>query len=277
MGAAGSGGRESRSACSGCRIACGGCWAGLVTAKPSKAPEEQKAIRWVWHGGLPMLTTDVTEGGLPNYVGLINQDEMSFGSVQLRMETWPNYRIGSSIWPSGALLGKALAEGLPGLPEVRGKHVAELGAGPGIPGLVSAKLGAASVTMTDLVELVPLMRKNIELNGLEGNCFADTLDWTMSSDSPLSVSNRGKAGEGPLDVVLGADIVYFEEQEPLMDAIDALMAPRHTILVLAYKERTGADRAYLNERILPRLEEVTRTDYEAGDVGQCEIYVGRMR
>lgn len=41
----------------------------------------------------------------------------------------------------------------------------ELGSGPGLAGLLVAKLGA-QVLMTDIGKVLPLIRENIQLNGL---------------------------------------------------------------------------------------------------------------
>eukprot|EP00411_Alexandrium_monilatum_P121325 CAMPEP_0175642130 /NCGR_PEP_ID=MMETSP0097-20121207/5108_1 /TAXON_ID=311494 /ORGANISM="Alexandrium monilatum, Strain CCMP3105" /LENGTH=247 /DNA_ID=CAMNT_0016947909 /DNA_START=1 /DNA_END=740 /DNA_ORIENTATION=+ len=240
-----------------CWGAFGACWRGGATGKPPGGGAREAAAgagkhgkRFVWHGGLPMVCDDVAEGGLPSYVGMVQRDEVPLGGLTLQVETWPDYRIGSSYWPSGVLLAHALAAGAPGLPEVRGRHVAELGAGPGLPGLACGLLGAASVTLTDRAELVPLLERNLELNGLRDGCRAEALDWTWASRSPLAAAHR--AG-GALEVLLAADVVYFEEQDPLLDALLALMQPGLTVLVLAYRERTPMDRSYLNERVLPRL------------------------
>jgi len=266
-----------------CGCVCRGCFAGLGTSKPEKKREG----RWVYHGGMPMLTDDPFEGGLPGYVGAIKVESMVFGRVALQVETWPDYRIGSMHWPSGRLLAQAIGErAWPDvLPSCEGLSVAELGSGPGLPALVCAKLGARSVALTDLVELVPLMDKNVDLNGLRGVCTCETLDWLDAASSPLAAANRG--AQGPLDILLAADVVYVEEQEPLLGAMVALMAPGHTRLVLAYINRSPADRVYLNTRILPRLEDVRqcvlgtntdpdleRTSHYGKDI---ELYVGRLK
>ena len=73
-------------------------------------------------------------------------------------------------------------------------------------------------------------------------------------------------------MLLAADVIYFEEQDPLVQALDELMSSE-TLLLLAYKERTVADRQYLEEVILPHLE-VERMDYRS-ERGVCEIYMGR--
>ena len=87
-----------------------------------------------------MWTTDVTEGGLPGYIGCVEREEMNFGVVQLVVETWPEYRIGSSHWPSGRLLAKALSDPAVSdfFPVVAGRHIAELGAGSDWEGLCLA-------------------------------------------------------------------------------------------------------------------------------------------
>eukprot|EP00929_Paragymnodinium_shiwhaense_P006785 TRINITY_DN110744_c0_g1_i1.p1 TRINITY_DN110744_c0_g1~~TRINITY_DN110744_c0_g1_i1.p1 ORF type:complete len:277 (-),score=54.84 TRINITY_DN110744_c0_g1_i1:8-838(-) len=249
-----------------------------VTSVPADGSEELPQQRFVWHGGMPMLVTNPFEGGLPQYVGLVERETMHFGPLVLEVETWPDYRIGSMHWPSGRLLARILAEGaLPDvMPPLAGRRIAELGAGPGLPSLVCGKLGAKSVTLTDLVELVPLMEKNIRLNALDASCSADTLDWLKADKSSLAAANC-RDTDGPLDIVLAADVVYVEEQEPLMGALLALMEPMHTWLVLAYLNRNPGDREYLNTRILPRLDSVRSAVYSTAEDGATEIYVGRLR
>lgn len=77
---------------------------------------------------------------------------------------------------------------------------------------------------------------------------------------------------GLKDFLLAADVIYFEEQDPLVNALQELLSPE-TLLLLAYRERTPADRQYLEEVILPKLE-AERIDYRT-ERGCCEIYMGR--
>ncbi len=46
---------------------------------------------------------------------------------------------------------------------MKGKRAIELGAGPGLGGMAFALLGA-DVLLTDLVDIVPLIRKNVDAN-----------------------------------------------------------------------------------------------------------------
>mmetsp|Transcript_46620 Transcript_46620/g.110867 ORF Transcript_46620/g.110867 Transcript_46620/m.110867 type:complete len:281 (-) Transcript_46620:104-946(-) len=247
---------------------------------PQTSEKSGGGLRLVYHGGLPILAPadEAVQGGLPGYCGLIKRDMLQFGDCSLHIETWPDYRIGAVHWPSGRLLARALAEGaLPEvLPSVEGCSVVELGAGPGLPGLVAASLKATSVVLTDYAELVPLAERNVELNGLEASCSAEALDWFGAEASKLSVRSRAAAELPPLDIVLAADVVYVEEQEPLVSALLALMSPGHTQLVLAYKNRTLPDREYLNERILPRLSGLKTGIFGTAEDGETELYVGML-
>ena len=46
---------------------------------------------------------------------------------------------------------------------VKGKRAIELGAGPGLGGMAFALLGA-EVLLTDLADIIPLIRKNVDAN-----------------------------------------------------------------------------------------------------------------
>ena len=80
---------------------------------------------------------------------------------------------------------------------VKGRRVAELGAGRALPGLVAAFVGA-HVTLTDAsVEAVSAMTASIESNAsLEGRARAARYDWA-SEEAPCQV-----------DVVIGSDLVF---------------------------------------------------------------------
>ena len=70
---------------------------------------------------------------------------------------------------------------------VAGRRVLELGAGTGVLGSLCAKLGAASVTVTDLATSVPLIELNLSLNfGCAPQSSSDAFDATQCEDHVMS-------------------------------------------------------------------------------------------
>lgn len=251
-------------------------------------------------------SSDHLSAGLPGYCGLVERKNLMGFSIEL----WPQFRIGGSLWPSGALLARFLCEeqelikaavsSVRPRTNQKGLAVLELGAGVGLPSFVAARdLGARNVVLTDVADLVGLLQKNIQLNFGEITSNVDpgvkitsgdgdedvamalpqrrvaahTLDWAVCEGwvrrdaaptplAPISVrEDVGAAISGvpawaleDFDLVMGTDIVYAEEQEPLIDAIDFFFQNDTTkFFLLGYRERSVADREYLEERILPRF------------------------
>jgi hypothetical protein len=76
--------------------------------------------------------------------------------------------------------------------------VLELGAGTGLCGLMVAKATSANVLLTDLPELLGLMKDNLQRNHpYQSNVEARTLQW----------GNKADYQGAPYNVILGADIV----------------------------------------------------------------------
>ncbi|CAE7337248.1 CaMKMT, partial [Symbiodinium necroappetens] len=106
------------------------------------------------------------------------------------------------VWPSAAALGALLA-GRPQL--VEDKRVAELGAGLGLCGLVSAAVGARTVLLLDrepralhcAVASAELGKLAVQEVGAACGVQAAVYDW----DAPQSF------GE-PVDVILAAEVLY---------------------------------------------------------------------
>eukprot|EP00878_Enallax_costatus_P041852 GHUV01048754.1.p1 GENE.GHUV01048754.1~~GHUV01048754.1.p1 ORF type:complete len:161 (+),score=36.81 GHUV01048754.1:259-741(+) len=72
--------------------------------------------------------------------------------------------VGACAWEGEMLLAAYLVASIP-RHRYQGMRVIELGSGPGLAGLLVAKLGA-HVTITDIAKVLPLIRENIHLNGL---------------------------------------------------------------------------------------------------------------
>ena len=67
------------------------------------------------------------------------------------------------VWPGATATARWLCDRDRGR-WLENKHVLELGSGTGLLGLVAARLGAASVTLTDLPSELDLLRANVALN-----------------------------------------------------------------------------------------------------------------
>ena len=97
--------------------------------------------------------------------------------------------FGDEVWPGAAALAQALAPNGVFAGAVRGKRVLELGAGGGLPGLVCAASGAASVVLSDLPEALPRLRRGIRQNDL-ANVVVKALDWRSGVCHPLFADYR---------------------------------------------------------------------------------------
>lgn len=146
--------------------------------------------------------------------------------------------------------------------------ILEIGAGVGLPGIAAAKCGAASyVSVTDRADLLALAQQNVELNGVGDVVKVQELDWFDVAGSDVL--------RDEFDIVIGADIVYWEEQDPLMHCLKDLLKPS-TIFVLAYRNRTELDKQYLDDTILPNFE-YRKIDYATPDDVCCEIYICKLK
>lgn len=110
---------------------------------------------------------------------------------------------GLLLWESAV----ALAQELQHRPEIfAGRHVLELGAGVGLPGLVARSLGAKVLQTDKAEEALSLAALNEQENGLSGvQRFA--ADWTRWSHLRK------------YDVILGADILYETSMHGALAAI----------------------------------------------------------
>jgi nicotinamide N-methyltransferase len=100
------------------------------------------------------------------------------------------------VWPGATATARWLCDRDRGR-WLENKHVLELGSGTGLLGLVAARLGAASVTLTDLPSELDLLRANVALNSI-GGFVADARrasgvgrrDWNAAAHRPSASSFR---------------------------------------------------------------------------------------
>jgi predicted nicotinamide N-methyase len=158
----------------------------------------------------------------------------------LTIKQQPHKGIAHQVWHAGLFL----AEFLSGYPTKENathwwtnKRVVELGAGTGIPGLLLATKGA-EVTLTDLPPVIPLLDWNIQRNShlfpSSHSCRAQPLAW-------------GEAHEHiskPIDVVVAADVVYWEcNFAPLVHTLVDICS-EETIVFISWQKRRKADKYF---------------------------------
>ena len=108
---------------------------------------------------------------------------------------------GDIVWPAGLALTRMLAH-CPSF--VADKMVLELGAGLGAVGLTAADGGATAVVLTDYdTNVLDLAMKGAVHNGVDARVATSQMDWSLESvPTPEG---------GPFDLVVGADILYDQQ------------------------------------------------------------------
>lgn len=109
----------------------------------------------------------------------------------------------------------------------RGKSVLELGAGCGYIGIVAAKMGGV-VTVTDRIDHIQHLQRNVEMNGLEYSMRVAELEWAepMAADVPAH-----------FDWILASDCVYEEDSHrPLAQTLETFCRPDGATVVLISQE-----------------------------------------
>merc|ERR1712196_624077 len=109
---------------------------------------------------------------------------------------------GSRVWGSAYVL----AEHLQRLAGLKGARVVELGAGPGLVGLVAAALGANVVLTDHVVAVLELLRNNTARNEAVTRAAAGSVQVM-----PLKWNHQphveGILAQGPVDYILAADVL----------------------------------------------------------------------
>lgn len=130
---------------------------------------------------------------------------------------------GQVVWPVSIFLSWFIVQ----RPELfRGRAVLEVGAGCGLPGLVAARVGAASVVLTDGSDVVMrLLQRQVAHHGNTGKVTAHKLEW--GNEAALNDCVGACSGEGVgarPSVVIGADVVCWPAcVVPLLESCKALL------------------------------------------------------
>ncbi|KAI0818479.1 putative methyltransferase-domain-containing protein [Trametes gibbosa] len=164
---------------------------------------------------------------------------------------------------------------------LKAAHVVELGAGTGLLAVVLSPF-ARHYTVTDIEDLVPLIRKNIARNlshpptspskskgphspsSANSNVTAIALDWVEIRNATPAL-RRKLAPEEPADLILVVDCIYHPSLiPPLLSTIDCLAVPGQTA-VLVVVELRAED--VVREFLQGWLELSSAGDWEIWSIG----------
>jgi 2-polyprenyl-3-methyl-5-hydroxy-6-metoxy-1,4-benzoquinol methylase len=164
--------------------------------------------------------------------------DIEFFENTLRIEQDVSGELGGTVWDASLMMLKFFESDLENFPlgHWRGKKVLELGSGTGVLSICLALL-QADVVATDLEVLLPLMKKNFELNHCDPN-RCKVLRWG---------DDRAVFGdEEKFDYIILADCIaplYSEHYPALMDTLERRIA-KDGVLLIAHELRSIEDRAF---------------------------------
>ncbi|AJT02485.1 hypothetical protein H749_YJM195N00305 [Saccharomyces cerevisiae YJM195] len=195
----------------------------------------------------------------------LGQTDLSFGGKLLPAlkicEDGGESGCGGKVWIAGELLceyileksvNHLLSKTVNGTKQF--KKVLELGSGTGLVGLCVGLLekntfhDGTKVYVTDIDKLIPLLKRNIELDEVQYEVLARELWW----GEPLSADfspQEGAMQANNVDLVLAADCVYLEEAFPLLEKtlLDLTHCINPPVILMAYKKRRKADKHFFNK------------------------------
>eukprot|EP01122_Echinamoeba_exundans_P002094 TRINITY_DN12057_c0_g1_i1.p1 TRINITY_DN12057_c0_g1~~TRINITY_DN12057_c0_g1_i1.p1 ORF type:complete len:214 (-),score=23.58 TRINITY_DN12057_c0_g1_i1:35-676(-) len=154
---------------------------------------------------------------------------------------------GTKLWSSSLFMSAWLDKNKSKF-KLEGRKVLELGCGCGLGGF-SFMLRGANVTLTDVEELMPLLKANVS-----ANFSSEEMKEMKSQVLPFYWgTDPSKAGlEPPYDYIIGADIVYKADLvEPLVQSMLQL-SDESTQIIIALEPRDPI----VFEQFINRCEEV---------------------
>uniref|UniRef100_A0A0W0EZ17 Cmp dcmp deaminase family n=1 Tax=Moniliophthora roreri TaxID=221103 RepID=A0A0W0EZ17_MONRR len=144
-------------------------------------------------------------------------------------------------------------------------HVMELGAGTGLLSIALSPL-VKHYTVTDIDALIPLIKKNVQLNipnDSDSNITVSALDWlVLQSASPSSRRANFQFDSPPIDVLLVVDCIYHPSLLPsLVETMNFLAVPERTVALVVVELRAeDVIREFLQLWIDKECWEVWRVD-----------------
>jgi hypothetical protein len=161
----------------------------------------------------------------------------------LGLKTWGTAFLVAKALPS--IASQHLSHLLPAASSRNDLEVLELGSGTGLLGLSAASLLPATVTLTDLPEILPNLQKNVDSNAWiaesrGGAAYAEALDWTHYT------AHAAASAPDTYPLVMAADPLYSPSHPGwLVPAVDSHLstAPGARVL-LAWPLRDRSTRGW---------------------------------
>ncbi|KAF5361918.1 hypothetical protein D9756_002627 [Leucocoprinus leucothites] len=158
---------------------------------------------------------------------------------------------GSVIWHASLDFARSILQQahlpIPGslfdFEKLKQQHVFELGAGTGVLSILLSSL-CRKYTATDILELIPLIQKNIDMN-ISGaspnptNTCAQTLDWIELKNTPPHRRRALFPVDDAIDLLLVVDCIYHPSLLPaLIETMDYLASPNQTAVLVVSELRS---------------------------------------
>jgi predicted nicotinamide N-methyase len=136
-------------------------------------------------------------------------------------------------WPGAQLLAAYLAAHPA---EIHQRVILEVGAGTGLPSIVSCLCGGKHVFATDREgehEIYDLLNITIAMNNLQTRCSALPLPWGLTMEQLLPLFDQ------TIDVIIGADVFYNPENfDKIISTIACFMEINpYAAFLTTYQER----------------------------------------
>jgi predicted nicotinamide N-methyase len=186
-------------------------------------------------------------------------------TVELHEPSLTSDNLGFKTWTSSVLLSKRLSSLQRYLPRSQSR-VLELGAGTGLVGIAAACIWGASVTLTDLPEILPNLQKNIDRNSeavqaYGGNAVALTLDWSDRRNVSIDDDDR-------YSTIVAADPLYSPDHpQILVDTVHRFLrrTPAARFIVeLPLRDGYQKEREELKSRLIAIGLDVVHEGHEFG-------------
>ncbi|CCD25844.2 putative protein-lysine N-methyltransferase NDAI_0G00680 [Naumovozyma dairenensis CBS 421] len=190
---------------------------------------------------------------------------------------------GGKVWIAGELLCEFILEKSNSDDLLNGwasnskqfRKIVELGSGTGLVGLCIGLLEKNNfhkdidAYITDIDQIVPLMKQNIQLNGIENEVSAEELWWGEPLRKTFAPSEHSRdkeedfREEKKVDLILAADCVYLEKAFPLLEKtlLDLTEGETPPTILMAYRKRRKADKHFF-QKIKKNFDIVEIKDFE---------------